>query len=132
MIAMTTTAMSRPRAPMAVKSSSGMWLLLAGQLALDNDSVALNAGDFNRRPGVDEAAVRHDVDANAVDRCNTCRPQRRQGRARPSQQSTVAFRSRDVAAIRRDAGVEHEVSTERQLRKDTQQRQGTSHRQQDR
>src|SRR5688572_20173589 len=106
---------------MAVTSSSGMWLLLAGHLAPDNDAVALDASNFNRRPGVDEAAVRDDIDADAVDRCNTCRPQRREGGANPSQQLAVAVRSRDVAEIGRNAGVEHEVSTERQLRHDTQQ-----------
>src|SRR5688572_19667530 len=114
-ISRTMAGMSRPSAPIAVKSKLSMYLLFVRRRPPDNDPVAVHAGNCNGGAGFDEAAVRYDIDASGVDLRNTRWPQRGEGRARSPQPKEVALRGRDVAAVGLHAGRENEAAAERQV-----------------
>src|SRR5688572_26761650 len=124
--------MSRPSAPIAGKSSSFICMLLGRRQSPDDHSVAVDAAYFYGNAGFDEAAVRYDIDATAVDLRNARGPQRREGLADASQPAVVALRSRDVAEVCRHAGLEHELPPERQAGQHPREHQHARHGQQDR
>src|SRR5687768_7560367 len=111
--------MSKPTAPMAVGSSSGMGGLHVRCRHPNDDPVAVYARDENGGSGVDEAAVGHDIDTSAVDFRDTGWPQRREGRARPSEPLAVALRRRHVAEVGLHPALEYQAPAERQPRQQT-------------
>src|SRR5688500_4152218 len=114
-ISRTMAGMSKPSAPIAVKSKLFMYLLFGPRRPPDNDPVAVYAGNCDGGAGFDETAVRNDIDAGGVDLRNTRRPQRGDGRAGSPQPKEIALRSRDVAAVGLHAGCENEAAAERHV-----------------
>src|SRR5687768_14623657 len=101
-------------APSAPKSSSFMTFSVPSYRSLaDDDPVALHTRHLDGRARLDEATVRDDVHAGALDLSDPGRPQRRQGGTGTTELQPIALRRRRVALLSAHLRIEHEAAAER-------------------